>query len=118
MAGNFKEDMKKSLLALKMDILSKLSSDSDSFHSLSSDVDPKDDADVAAEITDKKMLESMNAQDVTRLNLIDAALSRIQADRYGLCMKCGKKIPEARLRALPYAVLCIDCKCADECNSR
>ena len=110
--------MKKSLLALKKEILTKLSSDNDSFHSLASDVDPKDDADVAAEIIDKKMLESMNAQDVTRLNLIDAALSRIQTNRYGLCMKCGKKIPEARLRALPYAVLCIDCKSADERNSR
>ena len=30
------------------------------------------------------------------------------------CLRCGKKIPEERLRALPYAVLCLDCKNAEE----
>ena len=67
----------------------------------------------------KSLVREASVQvDVFIKNLIDAALSRIQTNRYGLCMKCGKKIPEARLRALPYAVLCIDCKSADERNSR
>jgi DnaK suppressor protein len=29
---------------------------------------------------------------------------------YGVCENCGKLIVKARLDALPYARLCIDCK--------
>ncbi len=64
------------------------------------------------------MLEAVSSQDLRRLRLIDSALSRIQNGRYGACMKCGKKIPSERLEAIPYALMCIDCKSSDEKNSR
>ena len=41
---------------------------------------------------------------------IDAALERIENGTYGTCANCGNEIPEERLEALPYAMLCIDCK--------
>lgn len=114
MADKFKDEMKKVLLSKKQEILKNLASKGDSFKSLLDDVDPKDEADIAADDIDGKMLESMSREDMNKLNLIDAALSRIQSGRYGLCMKCGQKIAEARLRAIPYAVLCINCKSQDE----
>ena len=38
---------------------------------------------------------------------IDRALSHMEAGNYGLCERCHKPIEKARLRALPYAALCI-----------
>ena len=48
------------------------------------------------------------------LNKIDAALRRLGEGTYGECVECGGEIPEARLRALPFAVRCKDCEEARE----
>jgi len=52
-----------------------------------------------------------------RLNKIDAALKRLKDGAYGSCTDCGKEISEGRLKAKPYAGLCIDCKAAQETAS-
>jgi len=44
------------------------------------------------------------------LRQIDAALARLHAGRYGLCAKCSEPIPVARLKALPFATLCVPCQ--------
>jgi RNA polymerase-binding protein DksA len=41
---------------------------------------------------------------------IDRALERMKTNEYGICERCGKRISVARLEALPYAALCIECK--------
>ena len=41
---------------------------------------------------------------------IDRALAKISAGTYGTCEQCGNAIPQARLKALPYAALCVACK--------
>ena len=41
---------------------------------------------------------------------IDRALAKIEAGSYGTCEQCGQPIPKARLKALPYATLCVACK--------
>jgi DnaK suppressor protein len=38
---------------------------------------------------------------------IDRALARMGGSTYGICSRCGKPIEKARLKALPYADLCI-----------
>lgn len=38
---------------------------------------------------------------------IDRALARMEGGTYGICSRCGKPIEKARLKALPYADLCI-----------
>jgi len=48
------------------------------------------------------------------LKRINRALQRIDEKTYGSCEVCGANIPEARLRALPFAELCVDCKRAEE----
>ncbi|MDQ6855696.1 MAG: TraR/DksA C4-type zinc finger protein [Candidatus Dormibacteraeota bacterium] len=40
---------------------------------------------------------------------IDQALERIDSGSYGLCQACGHAIPADRLRALPWAALCVPC---------
>lgn len=45
---------------------------------------------------------------------IDKALGKIDEGTYGLCDRCGKPIEKLRLKALPYANLCIKDKQAEE----
>jgi RNA polymerase-binding protein DksA len=45
---------------------------------------------------------------------IEEALSRIEDGTYGKCEVCHKNIGLERLRALPYARLCIECKEKEE----
>jgi|SRR5579862_4335073 len=39
-----------------------------------------------------------------------AALERIDDGSYGLCVRCEEEIAAARLRAIPWAELCIRCQ--------
>jgi DnaK suppressor protein len=44
------------------------------------------------------------------LRRIDRALEKIDKRTYGRCEACGKAIPKARLRVLPFADLCVGCQ--------
>ncbi len=43
------------------------------------------------------------------LKQVEDALHRFEQGTYGLCEDCGVEIDTARLKALPYATLCIKC---------
>ncbi len=45
---------------------------------------------------------------------VDHALERMESGSFGICERCGKPIEKARLKALPYASLCIKDKTAEE----
>lgn len=45
---------------------------------------------------------------------IQEAFERIKDGSYGLCENCRKKVPKERLRAIPYARLCVTCKTKEE----
>jgi DnaK suppressor protein len=45
-----------------------------------------------------------------KLKQIDDALERIEENTYGLCEECGVKIPRARLKVVPFAKYCVECK--------
>jgi RNA polymerase-binding protein DksA len=114
----FVESMRQSLVSQKRQILETLASTNADFRAIVEEMDPKDFADVASDDIDRKMIEALGSQDIKRIKAIDAALSRIMQGRYGLCVKCGKRIPTERLTALPYAVLCIDCQKGEERRNR
>ena len=48
---------------------------------------------------------------------LDKALERIENGTYGKCRLCGKNISTERLKAVPHATLCIECKSKEEGNS-
>ena len=56
-------------------------------------------------------LMEMKAETLTK---IDEALHRLQAGMYGTCAECDQEIAEARLRALPFATLCVSCQEQEE----
>jgi RNA polymerase-binding transcription factor DksA len=45
---------------------------------------------------------------------IDEALNRFALGTYGICDSCGLGIEKARLKAVPYARMCIACKSKNE----
>jgi len=114
----FLEQMHQKLLEQKEEIMNMLLSESDEFKGLVKEMDPKDLADIAADDIDRNTLDALGAQESRRLRLIDSALSRVKNGRYGMCMRCNKKIPTARLEAIPYALMCIECQSSDERKNR
>jgi DnaK suppressor protein len=118
MDENFQKKMKTLLLDQKKGILKNLASESEDFRNIIEDLDPKDLVDIATDDIDRKTLDALGAQELKRLQLIESALSRIQNGKYGVCARCAKKIPKERLQAIPYALLCIDCKASEERRNR
>ena len=57
---------------------------------------------------------ALSASATQAVEEIDRALRRMDTGNYGICERCGKKIAVARLEALPFAALCIDCKSREE----
>ena len=53
---------------------------------------------------------ALSAQAQAAVEEIDKALAKIAKGTYGYCDQCGQPIPKARLKALPYASLCVACK--------
>ncbi|MBI5633686.1 MAG: TraR/DksA family transcriptional regulator [Nitrospirae bacterium] len=69
-----------------------------------------DEADWAAvEISEDINLKRLSAQRQL-LNDVEESLRKVNEGTYGICEDCGEEISEKRLRVIPTATLCIDCK--------
>lgn len=44
------------------------------------------------------------------LEKIELALQKLEEDTYGICEDCNNEISAQRLKALPFAIYCIECK--------
>ncbi len=117
-ADTLVDRMRGKLLDLKREILQHLADEDTLARGILGSLDPKDMADVATEDMDRKTLQTLGAQEVRRLNLIQSALARIETGHYGACMRCGGRLPDERLEALPYALFCIPCQSAEERRNR
>jgi len=69
-----------------------------------------DQADVGSNTfeRDQEMTMARNARE--NLALVQAALTRIDESRYGVCESCERPIGKMRLQAFPRATLCMECK--------
>ena len=70
---------------------------------------PKDWEDRASERQGDEVLESLGHVEMAELKRIDAALARIDAGTYGICLKCDEPISDERLAVVPDAALCKSC---------
>lgn len=48
----------------------------------------------------------------SELQQVDDALARMDAGTYGVCLRCGRPIPAARLEIRPFAEYCVACATA------
>ena len=77
--------------------------------------EPVDDPEEAWRQNAERDLEVALAESAYEtLRRIDEARVRLDEGTYGLCRRCGSAIPEKRLRALPFAVLCRACQAREE----
>jgi RNA polymerase-binding transcription factor DksA len=106
----FEKEMEQNLLAMRDNLLAKISKSDNDFRNLVGSAGPGDSVDIASDDLASKKMEAIGRIDAGKLNSINQALVRIRNGKYGVCALCGKKIPEDRLRAIPYALLCMPCK--------
>ena len=57
-------------------------------------------------------------KEMEKLKKLNLALRRIYEKTYGICEICGCLIQEKRLKVVPYAKFCIECKSNEEANNR
>ena len=114
----FVEEMEQSLMKLKAEIIETLIAGNKDFKEIVEGMDPKDFADIASDDIDRKMIEVIGSQELKQLKLIESALTRISQGKYGYCIKCEKRIPQDRLEAIPYALMCVGCKSEEERRNR
>jgi DnaK suppressor protein len=73
------------------------------------DREPDDEAALATDSVTKDMAAATLERERRTLQEIEGALKRIKTGEYGVCGSCGEPIPEARLKALPWARVCVGC---------
>ncbi|MBI2880248.1 MAG: TraR/DksA family transcriptional regulator [Candidatus Tectomicrobia bacterium] len=70
----------------------------------------QDIADQAAEIHIRQILIDLGEKERNQLRLVMMALEKIENNTYGICERCGGKIPAKRLDVMPYARFCVSCQ--------
>jgi RNA polymerase-binding protein DksA len=113
------DELRESLLRERAELQAQLAEiEESSFGSSQSDLSgevafDEEYADAGTATFEREKDESLtdNARDL--LGKIEKALSRMDEGTYGICERCGKPIEKARLKALPYANLCIKDKQAE-----
>jgi DnaK suppressor protein len=69
-----------------------------------------DASDLAADALDSDTTLQLAERGSNEVAQIEEALNKIEDGTYGECGSCGEQIPWTRLKALPYATLCVKCK--------
>ncbi len=76
-----------------------------------------DPVDAAADTVQDELNSQIVEAESRELGAIEDAIARMNQGDYGDCETCGKPIPITRLRAIPYATECIECRRRAESGS-
>jgi DnaK suppressor protein len=102
------------LLARKADLRKLLADELANLREFRAADSTTDSVDVAFETSSDEMSSQLAELDARDLTQIERALARVAQGTYGVCEggyeKCQRRIPVARLNALPYATFCIKCE--------
>jgi RNA polymerase-binding protein DksA len=74
------------------------------------DYDDHDTADTASETFEREKDLAMGDNTAAMIAKVQNALAKIDGGTYGICDMCKRPIKYARLEAIPFATLCIDCQ--------
>ncbi|MCL4448850.1 MAG: TraR/DksA C4-type zinc finger protein [Actinobacteria bacterium] len=113
---NFLSDQRKALLKERETYLAQIDDLKAETDLLIRDMEPKDvqfDEESGEGGSSNMELEIdlvLSAQASQAVEEITHALAKIDSKSYGICEECNKPISKARLKALPYARLCVVCK--------
>lgn len=62
----------------------------------------------SGEVSNLDVLDDLDDMAQSEIRMIDAALDRIEAGTYGICVKSGEPISKERLDVLPHTPFCKD----------
>lgn len=71
-------------------------------------------ADQGTDSFEQEMTLGLMENESDELQEIEEALNRIKEGCFAVCEGCNKPIPKARLKAIPYARVCVACKKKEE----
>jgi DnaK suppressor protein len=104
----------KTLLARRAHLREKLAGELANLRDFNAADATGDSADAAFEAGGDEMTSRLAELEDRDLGHIERALARLQQGTYGICeggsANCQKRIPVARLNALPYTPFCINCE--------
>ena len=67
-------------------------------------------ADMAADTFERELSMNIVSSEQEILYQIDDALKRLDEGSFGICQQCSQPVTMSRLKAVPYASLCISCQ--------
>lgn len=77
--------------------------------SADSNADDEHDPEGATIGFERAQLSTLVAQAQGHLAELDESIARLAAGTYGVCERCGERIPTGRLDARPTARICVGC---------
>lgn len=103
-----KEEMKKLLEEKRDQLLNRVKAIENDRTRAHGPLDP-DFEEQATELENQEVLDSLGELERKELAKIQKAIARVDTDEFGFCGECGDEISDKRLKALPYAELCLSC---------
>ncbi|HZV81421.1 MAG TPA: TraR/DksA family transcriptional regulator [Geobacteraceae bacterium] len=104
------EEMRAILLKMKKDALEEIGKAVKSGTDKPSDETSGDIYDQASNERDRELLLLLGDREREKIRHIEEALTRLEEGEYGICEDCEEEIPLGRLKAMPFARLCVKCK--------
>ena len=68
-----------------------------------------DSSEQAAQLGNVQVVSALENEAINEIAQIDAALRRLEAGQYGICVTCGEDISPKRLEAWPASAECLEC---------
>lgn len=104
------EEMRAVLLKLKHEALEEIGKAVRSGSEAPNDEPSGDIYDQASNERDRELLLLLGDREREKIRNIEEALTRLDEGEYGICEDCEEEIPLGRLKAMPFARLCVKCK--------
>ncbi len=73
-----------------------------------------DSQEQAKQLEDSEVVDALGNEARAVLKKISVTLARMESGEFGICIDCGMRIDEDRIKAYPYALKCINCATMDE----
>ena len=109
------DELKQTLFALRRNILGDVSQlEDEALKASEDDVSVDHMADHGSDSYEQDQTLGLLESGSVTIREIDAALSRMEEGTYGICERTGKAIGKSRLRAIPYARLCLEAQIEEE----
>jgi DnaK suppressor protein len=100
----------KSLMARRAELRKRLGGELNDLRKVNAADSTGDSADLAFDAGSEEVSSQLAELEARELSQVERALARLKQGTYGVCEGCQKKIPVARLNALPFSTTCIECQ--------